>query len=290
MKANAIQMRDPFVLPVKEEGMYYLYGTTDKDCSAERATGFDVYRSRDLLDWEGPFPAFRPTEDFWAVKNFWAPEVYAYQGRYYMFASFKRDGVSRGTQVLAADDPKGPFLPHSPGPVTPPDWECLDGTLFVDDNEDPWMVFCHEWVQILDGSFCAIRLTRDLKAAAGEPQLLFYASEASWIRPYMPIRGQETYVSDGPFFYRTQDGLMLLWSSYGEQGYAIAMAVSETGTVLGPWRQLEEPLYAKDGGHGMVFRRFDGQLMLAIHSPNDTPNERPLFIAVEEKEGRLWVK
>lgn len=70
MRANEIQMRDPFVLPVKEEGLYYLFGTTDKDCQAERATGFDTYTSRDLEEWEGPFPAFRPVESFWAKKNF----------------------------------------------------------------------------------------------------------------------------------------------------------------------------------------------------------------------------
>lgn len=291
MKLREIQMRDPFVVPVAEEGFYYLYGTTDKDCNAERATGFDVYRSRDLKDWEGPFPAFRPEAGFWAVKNFWAPEVYPYQGRYYMFASFKRDGVSRGTQVLAADHPLGPFRPHSEGPVTPLNWECLDGTLYLDEAGDPWMVFCHEWVQIMDGSFCAMRLTADLTAAVGKPQLLFHASEAAWCRPYMPIQGQKTHVSDGPFFYRTSEGgLLMLWSSYGEQGYAIALSVSDTGSVLGPWRHLEAPLYAKDGGHGMVFRRFDGTLMLAIHCPNDTPNERPLFLEIEEKDGILVLK
>lgn len=290
MKTGDIQMRDPFVVPVVEEDMYYLYGTTDKDCSAERATGFDVYRSRDLEDWDGPYPAFRPSPEFWAVKNFWAPEIYVYNGRYYMFASFKRNQVSRGTQILAADSPMGPFLPHSPGPVTPGGWECLDGSLYMDDAGDPWMVFCHEWVQILDGSFCAVRLNRELTAAVGEPHLLFYASEAPWSRPFLPIRGEETFVSDGPFLHRTSDGLIMLWSSYGEQGYAIGMAVSTTGEVFGPWRQVGEPLYAKDGGHGMVFRRFDGQLMLAIHCPNDSPNERPLFLEVEEKEGLFALK
>ena len=49
-----------------------------------------------------------------------------------MFASFKAAGVCRGTQILVADHPKGPFVPHSDGPVTPRDWECLDGTLYVD--------------------------------------------------------------------------------------------------------------------------------------------------------------
>jgi hypothetical protein len=33
--------------------------------------------------------------------------------------------------------------------------------------------------------------------------------------------------------------------------------------------QMDEPLLANDGGHGMIFRAFDGRLLLAIHQPNE---------------------
>ena len=116
-----IQLRDPFVLPVEEERTYYLFGSTDADIWRGPGTGFDCYRSSDLTTWEGPYPAFRPGPDFWARTNFWAPEVHRYRGRYYMLATFKADGVRRGTQVLVADAPTGPFEPHSDGPLTPRD-------------------------------------------------------------------------------------------------------------------------------------------------------------------------
>jgi arabinan endo-1,5-alpha-L-arabinosidase len=162
-----IQIRDPFVLPLIGEGNYYLYGSTDKDIWKGRATGFDVYHSKDLEHWEGPFPAFRPPADFWSDTNYWAPEVHEYKGKFYMFATFKAEGVCRGTQILAADNPLGPFIPHSDGPVTPRDWECLDGTFFIDKHDIPWMVFCHEWVQISDGTVCAIQLSENLDKAIG---------------------------------------------------------------------------------------------------------------------------
>src|SRR5690554_4562248 len=110
-----IQIRDPFVLPMKSEGQYYLFGSTDKDIWKSKATGFDVYRSRDLEAWEGPYPAFRPPAGFWSDRNYWAPEVHEYRGRYYMFATFKAEGVCRGTQILVADRPEGPYQPHSDG-------------------------------------------------------------------------------------------------------------------------------------------------------------------------------
>lgn len=294
LKKSEIQMRDPFVLPVEEEGLYYLFGTTDKDCWRGPAVGFNVYVSKDLEDWEGPYPAFRPATDFWSDQNYWAPEVFAYQGKYYMFASFKAAGVCRGTQILVADHPKGPFVPHSDGPVTPRDWECLDGTLYVDPEGNPWMVFCHEWVQIVDGEIHALPLSKDLKEAAGKPHFLFKASEAPWARAFKRnFNGVEKdgYVTDGPFLYRTKsNALLMLWSSKGDQGYTMGIARSETGNILGPWIQEPEPIYGKDGGHGMFFKTFDGRLMMTIHTPNQTPNERPIFIEVVEKNNQLTIK
>ena len=144
MKRNEIHIRDPFVLT--EDGVYYLYGTRGTESWGDHATGLDVYVSRDLESWEGPYVAFMPPEGFWADQNFWAPEVHKYRGGYYMFVSFKNAEKCRGTQILRADSPMGPFVVHSDGPVTPPDWEALDGTLYVDETGAPYLIFCHEWV------------------------------------------------------------------------------------------------------------------------------------------------
>jgi arabinan endo-1,5-alpha-L-arabinosidase len=286
LSTSAIQIRDPFVLPVPEEQVYYLFGTTDKDCWGPVGTGFDAYRSADLEVWEGPLPAFRPPEGFWGERNFWAPECFAYEGRYYLFASFKAEGRARGTAILVAARPEGPYQPHSEGAVTPSDWECLDGTLHLDGEGQPWMVFCHEWVQIGDGAICAMRLSPDLKAATGEPRVLFHASAAPWSVSHRDRPG--VFVTDGPFLHRTASGrLLMLWSTYGAEGYTMGLAYSESGTIEGPWLQHPEPLFRRDGGHGMVFRRFDGQLMVALHRPNRTPDERARFLLLEETSGGL---
>ena len=125
MKRTDINIRDPYVLV--EDGVFYLYGTRGKTCWG-KADGFDVYTSRDLETWEGPFVCFHNDGSFWADRNYWAPEVHPWQGKYYMFASFKSEDRHRGTATLRADTPLGPVLPLSDGPVTPNDWECLDGT------------------------------------------------------------------------------------------------------------------------------------------------------------------
>ncbi|MBW7454813.1 glycoside hydrolase family 43 protein [Paenibacillus sepulcri] len=292
LKTEDIQIRDPFIVPVESAGTYYMYGSTDKNIWG-KGTGFDVYVSRDLEMWEGPFPVFRPPGDFFADNNFWAPEVYSYQGRYYMFATFRRrDNQLLGTAVLAADSMMGPFHPHSDGPVTPSDWSSLDGSLHIDEEGQPWMVFCHEWQQITDGQVCAVRLSDDLKQAQGDPVLLFSASEAPWTTPLASdkVLVGDNYVTDGPYLFKGEDGrLFMLWASFIHRSYALGIAVSASGKVTGPWMNEPEPLYSNDGGHGMLFRTFEGKLMLTIHTPNKTPLERPIFIEVEESNGKLRV-
>jgi len=291
MKKADIQIRDPFILTLPEERRYLLFGSTDKDIWSGPGTGFDCYESRDLENWTGPIPAFRPPVDFWSNTQFWAPECHPWQGRYFLFASFARDGRQRGTQILVADKPEGPYRLHSDGPVTPRDWECLDGTLFADDAGKPWMVFCHEWVQIEDGEMCAVPLTTDLRAAAGKPVRLFRASEAKWAKPMERDGRLRNFVTDGPFLHRLRDGrLLMLWSTIGYEGYAMGYAVSDSGSVLGPWRQSEAPIYGRDGGHGMLFRDFDGRLWMTLHHPNDTPYERPVWLEVTETQGGLAVE
>ena len=287
LKSADIHIRDPFVLPLLAEKRYYLYGTRGSEAWASRATGFDYYYGTDLQTWEGPFPAFQPPAGFWADSNFWAPEVHLFRGRALMFASFKTAGLCRGTQILAADSPRGLFLPISPEPVTPRNWECLDGTLFVDADDHPWIVFCHEWVQVGDGEICALHLSDDLSSAVGEPQRLFCASEAPWAIELIS-KGRKGYVTDGPFLHRLVNGeLLMLWSSFSQQGYTVGVARSTSGDILGPWQQDPEPLYAGDSGHCMVFRSFSGQLQLTFHRPNPTPDERPHFIPLRENGSLL---
>ncbi|SHN72601.1 Glycosyl hydrolases family 43 [Paenibacillus sp. ov031] len=280
-----IHFRDPYILAIPSRKKYYLYGSIGQNVWNGPAIGFDVYESEDLIHWSGPSPCFRAPADFWSDHHYWAPEVYEWEGRFYMFASFKAEGVSRVTGVLVADQPEGPFELWCRS-LTPPDWECLDGTLYVDDQGDPWMIFCKEWVQVEDGEMYAVRLKPDLKGTIGKPDLLFKASEAPW-----SVGGGEQrnrYVTDGPFLYRMQnDELVMMWSTSGQDGYTLGVARSVSGKPQGPWKQDDKPLFANNGGHGMLFRTFEGQLCLTIHAPNNHPKERPVIFRMQEKQGQL---
>ncbi len=287
MKLTEINIRDPYVL--LHEDRYYLYGTRGATCWG-KADGFDVYVSEDLENWSEPHEIFHNDGSFWADRNYWAPEVHKWKGSFYMFASFKAPRKRRGTCILKADNPLGPFVPHSDGPVTPRRWECLDGTFYVDKQGNPWMVFCHEWVQAVDGQVCAIPLKEDLSGAAGKPRLLFTASEAEWAASMRGFLGLRSYVTDGPFMWRNEDGtLLMLWASFSKDGYTQALARSSNGEIDGKFEQVK-PLFMKDGGHGMIFRTKEGKLMMTLHSPNEHLKERPFFFEVVEEDGLLHRK
>ncbi len=271
MKLNEINIRDPFILLY--EDTYYLYGSRTGE-----QLGFDVYKSNDLAQWSEPKTVFEYEAGFWGDKDFWAPEVHLYKGKFYMFASFKGAKCRRGTAVLVCDRPDGIFREHSNGAVTPSEWECLDGTLYISKQGIPYMVFCHEWVQTSDGEMCAVRLSKNLDKTEGNPFVLFKASQAEWSRPINKEGTQ--FVTDGPFMYRNRRGeLYMLWSSMGDGNYTQGIAKSDNDELDGEW-DLDGTLFEKDGGHGMLFKDKNGELYLVIHQPNHYPMERPVLIKV----------
>ena len=281
MRCEEINIRDPFVMV--HDGTYYMYGTRGKNAFYGEQFGFDVYTSKDLEQWEGPFEVFHRPENFFSKKNYWAPEVYHVNGRFYMFATFASQKKGLGTVILAAGSPKGQYTMWSDGYVTPHDWRALDGTLYYSQDNKPYMVFCHEWKQVHDGTICAMPLSYDLREPIGEPVVLFSASEA---KPFVRKQFFFNFVTDGPFLIRTDDGkLHMLWSTMGEKGYAEAMSHSDNDEIDGHWAVDENLLYDHDGGHGMIFKDLEGNYQLVLHYPNTFEKEHPVFMPLSYDNG-----
>ena len=155
------------------------------------------------------------------------------------------------------------------------------------------MVYCHEWVQIRDGGMNLVELKPDLSERNGEITRLFHASSAPWSTgsdPEHPERS--TYVTDGCFLYQTKNkNLLMIWSSFMNGEYAIGIAKSSTGKITGPWIQQSEPLFDKNGGHGMIFRSFDGKLYITFHQPNSPAGlERAKLFELEDTGETLRLK
>jgi GH43 family beta-xylosidase len=281
MKNQDINIRDPFVLV--HDGKYYMYGTRAANFGCKTA-GFDVYVGTDLENWSEPIEVFDSEKNGMNTEVNWAPEVHKFNGRFYMLATFTKPDGLRGTYILVSDTPDGEFMPLSDKTLTPDGWECLDGTLHLE-NGKAYCIFCHEHTQILNGTICYVELSDDLSCAVSEPVELFDAGA------YLGREATESChnVTDGPYLYRKADGkLLMIWSTVDNK-YVQCIAASDNGSVTGKWSFLD-PLFTEDGGHGMLFEDMEGNLKLTLHCPNITDYERPVFFDIKETDVSLSIK
>ena len=300
---DSIYCRDPFIVADASTKTYYLYRSSTTE---EGLGGVEVFSSKDLRTWSEPRRVFTVPEDNFITGRIWAPEVHKYKGAWYLFATINTDRkwaedvtgwpafTYRGTQIFRSESPEGPFLPLGKELTTPKEYMALDGTLWVEDGV-PYMIFCHEWVQVIDGTFEIMPLKKDLSGAAGEPVTIFSASQAPWISPSSTWTEPDgtrkpAYVSDGNFAYRTTKGdLLILWSSFMNGKYCVAVSRSVSGKLSGPWTFDDKPIFDEDGGHPMVFKDFDGSLKLVFHQPN-SGFSHPVILPVEDTGHTLVIR
>lgn len=274
LSREEILIRDPYVMPY--DGKYYLYGTDGDTAFSGEMDSFHVYVSEDLENWEGPYTIYENDGSYWADAQYWAPEVYEKDGKFYLYGSM--GGSSRenkGIALFQADDPLGPFEPVSDGTITPEDVDAIDATLYQEDGKT-YMVYSHG----KDGIF-AVELNDSWDAYAGEPFKLFDVSGCGWATEAF----EGMVLNDGPALYTTESGqLICFFSTMSENGYRMGYAVSDNGSLTGNWECSTNQIQtATDGGHCMIFTNLDGETMVGYHAPNE--NSHPVFQYLAEDDG-----
>ncbi|WP_041617018.1 family 43 glycosylhydrolase [Spirosoma linguale] len=290
---DSIRLSDPFVLADKPTGMYYMTGT-----------GGMLWKSKDLKSWTGPFSIAKTDPESWMGKNpmIWAAELHAYKNKYYYFATFtnrevKIDTVGenvierRASHILVSDKAEGPYVPMKDPIYLPADKPTLDGTFWVDKDGKPYMVYCYEWLQNLNGTMEKIALKPDLSGSIGEGKLLFRASDSPWSREKKT--GGPNKVTDGPFLFRTGTGrLGMIWTSWIDDVYTQGVVYSKNGTLDGPWIHEKEPITPPNFGHGMLFQTLTGKWLMSVHShynSNGRYIRNPHFFEVDFSGDKLIV-
>ena len=293
---DSIRLSDPFVLADEASRTYYMTGT-----------GGQLWKSKDLQRWDGPYTVTQTDPQSWMGPRpmIWAAELHQYKGKYYYFATFTNRSVKidtvkgnvierRACHVLVSDKPDGPYVPMADETYLPADQPTLDATFFIDKDRKPYMIFCHEWLQNWNGTVEKIELKPDLSGVVGNRKLLFRAFDSPWSRE-KDEQGNiiPNKVTDGPFAFRTQTGALgMIWTSWVYSDYTQGVAYSTSGTLDGPWVQEPEPITPPNFGHGMIFRTFDGKLLLCCHSHyNDRGNyiRIPAFFLLDDSGDRIKV-
>ncbi len=190
---------DPFVM--RYNGAYYLYSS-----SLDSETGVKGYKSYDLINWvamtgEGLREGFVSEDP--VSKGAYAPEVYHFNGKFYMYTS---PGGS-GHYVLVSDEPEGPFIK-----ATNNFGLSIDGSVLIDDDEQMYFTYA---------SGTGIRMAKmsDMLTVDGSTPLLNGTSIGGW--------------TEGPYILKREGIYYLTYTGnhVTSDGYRIAYATGDNITL-----------------------------------------------------------
>lgn len=190
---------DPFIM--RYNGMYYLYCST-----LDSETGVRGYKSADLVNWvpmtgEGLREGYVSQDN--VTKAAYAPEVYYFNGTFYMYTS----PAGAGHYILTSDSPEGPFVK-----ATNNFGMAIDGSVLIDDDETMYFTYASQ------GGIRIAKLLDMLTVDATSTPQLNNTSIGGW------TEGSYILKRDG-IYYMTYTG-----THVASDGYRIAYATASALT------------------------------------------------------------
>jgi len=270
---------DPYVL-LSSDGKYYMYGTDE----TKKIKGFAAYSSNDLKSWDYCGQVYWGGEESsWTLKNFWAPEVYEKEGKYYMF--FSADWKENPNQekenfrigVAVSESPTGPFRDMSSGPLFDPGYPIIDANVLEHQGrsylyysrccyKNPVESEISEWArdkglfkEIEESWVYGVEISRDYSEVIGEPVLLLRPPvsmedrQAEWESRSVTSGEINRRWTEGSFAFEEQGMIYMMYSAnyFGGKNYAVGYAVSDH--PLGPFEKASNnPVLQKNIDEGGV--------------------------------------
>ncbi len=245
---------DPSVIRVGDE--YWATATT-----SEWAPVFPLLRSTDLVNWDHVGNIFERRPD-WAVGNFWAPELFEHQGKFYVYYVGRKRGGPLSLAVATADKPTGPWTDH--GPLIGQEMGSIDAFPVVDTDGTLYLIWKEDgnsrnkptplWIQ---------KLSADGLKLVGQMKELF-RNDAPW----------ENNLVEGPAVIRRGDYWYLFYAANACCGRACSygQGVARAKNLLGPWEKYaNNPIIIgnekwKCPGHGTLVRDQAGRDWFLYHA------------------------
>jgi beta-xylosidase len=274
---------DPFVLA--HDGGYVAYGTG----SVVDGKVFEVLVSPDLAHWTSVGCALEllPAE---LGTDYWAPEVVAAEGRYWLYYSVGFGDVGHHLRVASAAAPTGPFVDQGVN-LTPNELFAIDPHPFRDVDGTLYLYYARD---VLSGDRAGTQLAVDVLTSmtetAGRPEQVL-APTADWQiyqrERHMYGRTYDWHTLEGPNV-RLHDGVYYcLYSggSWQSEGYAVSWARADS--PLGPWSEpsgtagrllATVPGHVRGPGHNSVVTTAGGTDIIIYHAWDPTGQRRQMCI------------
>lgn len=279
---------DPFL--ARFDGEYLAYGSgDDRLLDGTETHAFEALRSPDLVHWtsaggvlERPDPALGDA--------YWAPEVVAADGAYWMYYSVGHGIVGHHLRVARADTPLGPFVDQGVN-LTPHESFAIDAHPFRDADGSWYLFFARD---VLTGErpgthLAVMRL--DSPVRPGSDPVAVLAPDADWQLferdRAMYGRTFDWHTLEGPAVVRHGDRYHLFFSGGRWEGDGYGVSVATAPHPLGPWtheaREAADVLSTQltgllGPGHNSVLRLDDGSDLIAFHAWDAVGGRRQMFV------------
>ncbi|WP_186755456.1 glycoside hydrolase family 43 protein [Echinicola salinicaeni] len=295
-----VEFGDPYILN-DGDGKYYMYGT-----GGGAKDGFAAYSSDDLVNWEFEGQVYRGnTDESWASKFFWAPEVYKMDGKYYMFfsAQWKVNPTNEEENfmigVAVSDNPTGPFMEMYDRPIFDPGYPIIDANVYQE-NGKYYLYYsraCYKhpvesevadwakekgWYDEIEESWVyGVELKPDFSGVIGEPVLCLRPpltmddEQAEWESRSVAKQEINRRWTEGSVIFKDGDTYYIMYSSnyYAGENYAVGYAIGKS--PLGPFTKASNnpvlELNTHKGGevtgtgHNNIVKLDNGEMYCVYH-------------------------
>ena len=251
---------DPFVL--YEDGVYYMYSTNAPD------RGFYADISTDLVHWKRHSQPVAQKPDIYGETWFWAPEVYHYNGMYYMLYS-----TEEHLALATADSPLGPFKKVEDGFLLSE--RAIDGSFFFDDDGKIYMYFAY--FSQGEEELCVVEMEPDLLHCKKDTQTILSVPN-----------GWEKNVNEGPMMLKHNGTYYLTYSgnAYDNSNYCVGCMTSKSPT--GPFtRDTANPILQSNTvsigcGHHCFAPSPDGsEMFIVYHCHRSAESVHPRSLCID---------
>ncbi|UIR57415.1 glycoside hydrolase family 43 protein [Sphingobacterium sp. SRCM116780] len=275
--ATDVAFGDPFILYDRKSDTYYLYGT------GGTANGFMAYSSKDLKNWKKERKVYDGNQPkAWGIKDFWAPEVYQVNNKYYIYYSAhwkenpNQEQENYRIGVAVADHPLGPFIDITGSPIFDPGYPIIDANVFRDEDHRNYLFFsrcCYEhpveseiatWAKkklgykaIEESWVYGVELDSSLSKVIGAPKLLIKPpqsmndDQSEWESRSVTSGEINRRWTEGSFLIKENDRYYMMYSANYFAGENYAVGYATANAPLGKYRKsASNPILEKNTDKG----------------------------------------
>lgn len=272
-----VKLGDPYIIYDDSMDTYYMYGTGGVE------NGFMAYSSKDLQEWKGEGQVYSVNqENSWGTKDFWAPEVYKINGKFYMFysAHWKENPNNEFENykigVAEADHATGPFIDMTGKPIFDPGYPIIDANVYFSEDGKLYLYYsrcCYKhpvesqiskWArrqnlyqEIEESWVYGIELASDFSGVIGKPKLLLRPplkmndTQAEWESRSVTSKEINRRWTEGSYIFKNGDLYYMMYSAnhFAGENYAVGYATSKH--PLGPFKKsANNPILEKNTAKG----------------------------------------